>query len=49
MNSAIVSLNRLWMSSILLMLLACKSSLIFALRACSSGLRVFLPMIKPPK
>ena len=41
-----VSLNRFWMSSILLIFLACSSSRIFALRSFSSGLRFFLPIVK---
>src|SRR5699024_4116321 len=44
MNSAMVSLNRLWMSSMLPMFAICKSSRIFSRRAFSSGVRFFLAM-----
>ena len=48
MNSAIVSLNRFWMSSMLPMFAICSSSRIFSLRTFSSGLRFFLDICKPP-
>ena len=48
MNSAIVSLNSLWMSSMLPMFASCSSSRIFSLRAFSSGLRFLLALRKPP-
>src|SRR5699024_10211772 len=44
MNSAMVSLNRFWMSSMLPMFAICKSSRIFSRRAFSSGLRFLLAM-----
>ena len=42
MNSAMVSLNRLWMSSMLPMFAICSSSRIFSRRAFSYGVRFFL-------
>src|SRR5699024_4999059 len=42
MNSAMVSLNRLWMSSMLPMFAICNSSRIFSRRAFSSRLRFLL-------
>lgn len=42
MNSAIVSLNSLWMSSMLPMFASCSSSRIFSLRAFSSVVRFLL-------
>src|SRR5699024_971422 len=42
MNSAMVSLNRFWMSSMLPMFAICSSSRIFSRRAFSSGVRFFL-------
>src|SRR5699024_9918815 len=44
MNSAMVSLNRFWMSSMLPMFAICNSSRIFSRRAFSSGVRFFLAM-----
>ena len=44
MNSAMVSLNRFWMSSMLPMFAIYSSSRIFSRRAFSSGLRFFLDM-----
>ena len=42
MNSAMVSLNRLWMSSMLPMFAICSSSRIFSRRAFSYGVRFSL-------
>src|SRR5699024_4575312 len=44
MNSAMVSLNRFWMSSMLPMFAICNSSRIFSRRAFSSGVRFLLAM-----
>src|SRR5699024_9402210 len=44
MNSAMVSLNRFWMSSMLPMFAIFNSSRIFSRRALSSGVRFFLAM-----
>src|SRR5699024_9377023 len=46
MNSAMVSLNRFWMSSMLPMFAICKSSRIFSRRAFSSGVRFLLGCIR---
>src|SRR5699024_1919033 len=44
MNSAMVSLNRFWISSMLPMFAICNSSRIFSRRALSSGVRFLLAM-----
>src|SRR5699024_10036551 len=46
MNSAMVSLNRFWISSMLPMFAICSSSRIFSRRAFSSGVRFFLAIFK---